>query len=175
MGADDRPIFSPVAWHLETERLVLNPFGATDAELYAELINERGPGARGFGTTVQGARDNIAKAAIEAEESGIGLLAVRRRTEGDFIGYCGLLVGRASIDEPEIAFELFRRAHGQGYATEAAVAVIEAAKATGRRRLWSTVGAWNHPSLRVLEKIGFRRDHTETDDNGDLVYLIRDL
>ncbi len=173
MGADDPPVYSPMAWHLETERLVLNPFDATDAELYAELINERGPGARGFGTTVQGARDSIAKSAIEAEESGIGLLAVRRRTEGDFIGYCGLLVGRASIDEPEIAFELFRRAHGQGYATEAAVAVIEAAKATGRRRLWSTVGAWNHPSFRVLEKTGFRRDHT--DDSGDLVYLIRDL
>ncbi len=53
------------------------------------------------------------------------------------------------------------------------MAVIEAAKATGRSRLWSTVGAWNHPSLRVLEKTGFRRDHT--DDDGDLVYLIRDL
>jgi len=44
MGADDRPTYSPMAWHLETERLVLNPVDATDAELHAELINERGPG-----------------------------------------------------------------------------------------------------------------------------------
>ena len=121
MGGDDRATHRPMACHLETERLVLSPLDATDAELYAELINKRGPGARGFGTTVQGANDNLAKLANEAEESGLGLLAVRRRTEGDFIGYCGLIVGRASIDEPEIAFELFRRAHGQGYATEAAV------------------------------------------------------
>jgi RimJ/RimL family protein N-acetyltransferase len=143
MGADDRPIYSPMAWHLETERFVLNPFDATDAELYSELIDERGPGTRGFGTTVQGARDNIAKSAEEAEEaeeSGIGLLAVPSPNGSDFICYCGLLVGRASIDEPEIAFELFRREYGQEYATEAAVAVIEAAKATGRRRLWSRSG-----------------------------------
>lgn len=175
MGGDDRATHRPMACHLETERLALSPLDATDAELYAELINERGPGARGFGTTVLGANDNLAKMAHEAEESGLGLLAVRRRAEGDFIGYCGLLVGRASIDEPEIAFELFRQAHGQGYATEAAVAIIEAAKATGRYRLWSTVRAWNHPSFRVLKKTGFRQDHTDTDDKGTLVYLIRDL
>lgn len=172
MAADD-PIYRPTAWHLATERLVLNPYDATDTELFAELLCERGPGARGFGTTVQGTRDNVAKSATNANESGMGMLAVRRRTEGDFIGCCGLLVGRASIDEPEIAFELLRRARGQGYATEAAVAVIEVAKATGRRRLWSTVRAGNHPSFRVLEKTGFRWDHT--DDEGDLVYLIRDL
>jgi len=27
----------------------------------------------------------------------------------------------------------------------------------------------------VLEKIGFRRDHTVTDDRGDIVHLVRDL
>ncbi len=74
-------------------------------------------------------------------------------------GYCGLIVGRCTHDEPEIAYELLRRFHGHGYATEAARAVLEAAFATGRTRIWSTVGAWNTPpSLRVLEKIGFRRD-----------------
>ena len=55
------------------------------------------------------------------------------------------------MDEPEIAYELFRRVHGHGYATEAGRAVAGAAAATGRKRLWSTVGSWNAPSLRVLE------------------------
>jgi hypothetical protein len=32
-------------------RLILQPFETMDAESYAELIAERGPGARGFGTT----------------------------------------------------------------------------------------------------------------------------
>lgn len=175
-GAELRPTYRPMASRVVTERLVLEPFRMTDAALYAELIGERGPGARGFGTTVDGARRNIARMARAVKDSGIGFLAIRLAEEGDLIGYCGLVVGRASIDEPEIAYELLRRAHGHGYATEAAVAVIEAAAATGRRRLWSTVRVGNNASLRVLDKAGFRRHHTEAEDRGgDTVYLVRDL
>jgi RimJ/RimL family protein N-acetyltransferase len=67
-------------------------------------------------------------------ETGIALLAVCRRVEGDFIGCCGLIVGCATADEPEIAYELYKRLHDYGYATEAAGAVVRAAAATGRRR-----------------------------------------
>jgi RimJ/RimL family protein N-acetyltransferase len=105
--------------------------------------------------------------------NGIGLLTIRRRPEGDPLGYCGLIVGRCTLDEPEIAYELLRRFRGHGFATEAAAAVTEAAFATGRRRLWATVGSWNAPSFRVLEKTGFQRDHSLTDDNGELVYMVR--
>jgi RimJ/RimL family protein N-acetyltransferase len=84
-------------------------------------------------------------------------------------------VGRCSLDEPEIAYELLRRFHGRGYATEAARALVDAAAATGRQRLWSTVRPSNAASLRVLEKIGFRTDHVTTDDQGDVIYLVRDL
>ena len=52
--------------------------------------------------------------------------------------------------------------------------MLEAAFATGRRRIWSTVRAQNAPSLRVLDKLGFRRDHLETDERGELIYLVRD-
>jgi RimJ/RimL family protein N-acetyltransferase len=58
-----------------------------------------------------------------------------------------------------------------GYASEAVQAVVSAARGTGRRRLWSTVRSWNAPSLRVLEKNGFVRDHSRHDDRGELVYL----
>lgn len=95
--------------------------------------------------------------------------------QGDFIGYCGLIVGRATVSEPEIAYELFHRVHGLGYATEAAVAVLRAATLTGRRRLWATVRSWNAPSLRVLDKLGFEMDHISTDDRGELVWLTRSL
>jgi RimJ/RimL family protein N-acetyltransferase len=54
------------------------------------------------------------------QPSSIGLLAVERKAAGDVIGYCGLIdSGRASDDEPELAFELLRRVWRQGYATEA--------------------------------------------------------
>jgi RimJ/RimL family protein N-acetyltransferase len=53
--------------------------------------------------------------------------------------------------------------------------VVDAAFATGRKRIWSTVGAWNVASLRVLDKLAFQRDHETIDDRGrGLVYLVRD-
>jgi RimJ/RimL family protein N-acetyltransferase len=37
------------------------------------------------------------------------------------------------------------------------------------------VGAWNAASLRVLEKIGFHRDHSIIDEHrGEIVYMVRD-
>ena len=88
---------------------------------------------------------------------------------------CGLIIGRATADEPEIAYELLKRVHGHGYATEAARAVLDAAIATGRERLWSTVRTWNTPSFRVLEKLGFERDHVSAGDGGEVVWLTRSL
>lgn len=39
---------------------------------------------------------------------------------------------------------------------KAASAIMEAAIATERKRLWSTVRSWNRASCRVLEKLGVR-------------------
>ena len=52
---------------------------------------------------------------------------------------------------------------------------IGAEIATGRTRLWSTVRSWNTPSFRVLDKLGFQRDHVSADDQGELVWLTRAL
>lgn len=163
--------WKPMALALETERLTLSLRDETDAEWYRELVRERGEET----LTLAESTARLARFRDLTIEIGIGALTIRRRTDGDAIGYCALIVGRGSLDEPEIAYELLRRFHGQGYATEAAQALVAAAAATGRRRLWSTVGAWNVPSLRVLEKVGFRVDHTVADDRGDTVYLTREL
>lgn len=125
-------------------------------------VHLTGPGERGPGASC-------------SETTGIALLPIQRRDGGDFIGYCGLIIGRSTAEEPEIAYELFQHAHGRGYATEAAGAVLDAAVATGRKRLWATVGAWNTPSFRVLEKLGFERDHVSTEDSGEVVWLTRSL
>lgn len=86
-------------------------------------------------------------------------------------------MGQATFDEPEIAYELASRAHGHGYATEAARAVVEAARRTGRRRLWATVREWNAASFRVLEKVGFERsDRVDEDpERGDSIWMTCEL
>lgn len=163
--------YRPMAFSLETERLILRLRGWNDASWNLELMGEHEGGTM---LTLDDVQRRLAEQEAMSRDSGIGFLTIERRAEGDSIGYCGLLIGRGSFDEPEIAFELLRRFHGCGYATEAASAVIDAAFETGRRRLWSTVRSWNAPSFRVLAKIGFHRDHSVVDDQGELVYLVRD-
>ena len=167
---------------LVTGRLRLRPWQISDAEDVHALWAERDPrslhmiDAHGK-PTVDDLRSDIERQLAATAETGLALLAVERCDGDAFIGYCGLIVGRASWDQPEIAFELFRRAHGHGYATEAGEAIVAAAAETGRARLWSTVRAWNQPSLRVLEKLGFVQSGQVTHDaeRGDLVWLARDL
>lgn len=164
--------YAPMPFHLATERLILQPWNESDADDLRALHAERGDGT----PTIERSREIIARLLLSAAETGIALLPIRRRKAGDFIGYCGLIIGRATVDEPEIAYELYQRVHGNGYATEAARAVVDAATATGRQRLWSTVGSWNTPSLRVLDKLGFERHHVTTDERGEpVVWLTRVL
>ena len=163
--------YPPMMMRLTTERLALRQWDLSDVYDYRNLVAERGGGV----PTAGDIRDRIVGQLSATIDTGIALLAVRRLAEGDFIGYCGLIVGRATVEEPEIAFELTRRVHGNGYATEAAGAVLGAAVATGRQRLWSTVRSWNAASLRVLEKLGFVRDHVAVDDQGDVLWLRREL
>ena len=85
------------------------------------------------------------------------MLTVERKGTADVIGYCGLIShGNGSPDEPELAYELLRAAHGCGYATEAGQAVVRWAGEAGYRRLWAGLWDWNVASRRVLEKLGFR-------------------
>ncbi len=162
--------FAPMALRLETERLILTPEEPSDAEWFAELLNTRGTGT----FTVVDALERIAVQTRTIQDIGIGVLVLRKRPDGEALGYTGLVVGRASVEEPELAYELLPRAHGQGFATEAGRAVLDAAFATGRRRIWATIGSWNAPSLRVAEKLGFHRDHSTMKDDEEIVWMVCD-
>jgi [ribosomal protein S5]-alanine N-acetyltransferase len=146
---------------LETDRLVLRRSRAGDAAVYRQLWAERDPRVpphRRINSEGRPTVEDIA-AQIRAErgEPGPGLLAVERKGTADVIGYCGLIIhGNGSPDEPELAYELLRAAHGRGYATEAGRAVVTWAGAAGYRRLRAGVWDWNVASRRVLDKLGFR-------------------
>ena len=163
--------YRPMVFSLETERLKLQLRNPDDASWNLELLGEHEGGTT---LTLDAVKRRLAEQKTTARDSGIGLLTITRRDLGDSIGYCGLVIGRGSFDEPEIVYELLRRFHGCGYATEAATAVIVAAFATGRQRIWSTVRSSNIPSFGVLEKIGFHRDHSMFDDQGELIHMVRD-
>jgi RimJ/RimL family protein N-acetyltransferase len=175
------PTFRPMTSELFTDRLHLRPWRAADAEPHRQLWTERDRrslrliDAEGR-PTVDDLRERMAEHSDGAERS-LRLFAVERLAGADFIGYCGLIVGQASAEEPEIAYEFARRVHGNGYATEAAGIVVAEAAATGRSRLWATVREWNTPSLRVLEKVGFHDSGrvTPDPDRGGTIWMTMDL
>ena len=163
--------YAAMTMTIQTQRLRLELRDECDAVWNHELLGEHEGGTT---ESVRDIRLRLAEQRIQAHSSGIGLLTIRRRADDEPLGYCGLVVGRCSLDEPEIACELLKRFHSHGYATEAGHAVMDAAFKTGRNRIWSTVGAWNEPSLRVLDKLGFRRDHERIHNHGRVIYLVRD-
>lgn len=145
---------------LETARLVLRHQRVDDARAYREMWTERDPrvpphrrvGSDGRPTV----EDVAARIRTELHTPTNGLLTITRLLEGDVIGYCGLLFdGQSTPGEPELAYELLRRAQGVGYATEAAEAVVAWAAEVGYRRLWAGVREWNLASRNVLRKLGF--------------------
>lgn len=168
---------NPMPTELLTRRLRLRPWRIGDAGAYRQLWLERDPRSlrridSAGRPTLDDLRDRIAAGTAGQTDSGLGLLVVERLVEGDFIGYCGLLAGDRSEHEPELAYELARTAHGQGFATEAAAAVVDAARTAGRSRLWAGVRVWNAASFRVLEKLRFERSEIVEDaEQGDLVMM----
>jgi RimJ/RimL family protein N-acetyltransferase len=146
---------------LETDRLILRHRRVGEAAVYRQLWAERElrvPAHRRINSEGRPTVEDIAaQIRAESEEPGPGILAVERKGTADVIGYCGLTVhGNGSPDEPELAYELLRAAHGCGYATEGGRAVVTWAGEAGYRRLRAVVWDWNVASRRVLEKLGFR-------------------
>jgi [ribosomal protein S5]-alanine N-acetyltransferase len=146
---------------LETDRLILRHRSVSEAATYRQLWTERDPRVPPHRRITSAGRPTVADIAAQIRaaraEPGPGILAVERKGTADVIGYCGLTIhGNGSLDEPELAYELLRAAHGCGYATEAGRAVVTWAIDAGYRRLWAGVWDWNVESRRVLEKLGFR-------------------
>jgi RimJ/RimL family protein N-acetyltransferase len=163
---------------LRTDRLRLRAFRPSDATWLHDLWAERDRrSARLLDAEGRPTVDDLRRDLAErSRAAGPALLVIERSPDGEVLGYCGLTVGHASAEEPELAFELFRRVHGRGIATEAAAAVVAAADAAGFRRLHATVRAWNAPSLRVLAKLGFSPTGKVDPDpeRGDSLWLARE-
>ena len=174
--------FTPMRQSLQTERLRLRPRRPSDSATQRLLWTERDPRSRRVigpdgRPTVDELRARIEAELADSRRTGLSLLNIELNGTSQVIGYCGLIIGDATLEEPEIAYELFQSAHGHGYATEAAGAVIDAARDTGRTRLWATVREWNRASFRVLEKHGFLDSGKRTRDTerGDTVWMTRSL
>ena len=84
-------------------------------------------------------------------------LAVTLKPDLQLIGTCGIRLASADAHEGDIGYELSPKHWGQGYATEAARAIVQFGFSELRlHRIWSWCIADNVGSARVLEKLGMR-------------------
>ena len=88
--------------------------------------------------------------------------------EGDFVGDCGLTPQIVDgVTELEVGYHVLPAMQGRGYATEAAAACRDFARAVlGATRLIAIIHPDNRPSQRVAEKIGLRPEKRATVHGG---------
>ncbi len=86
-------------------------------------------------------------------------LAVTLKSDHHLIGTCGVRMKSADAREGDIGYELDPRYWGQGYATEAARAIVAFGFAELHlHRIWAWCLAENARSVHVLERIGMRAE-----------------
>lgn len=164
---------------LETERLLLRTWRDSDLEPFIAM-NQDSRVMRYFPGLMS--EDESRALVVRIQEHfdvhGFSLYAVERKDTTQFIGFVGLL--SVGFDAPftpaiEIGWRLAYEHWGQGFATEAAKAVLNPGfEEFGLPEIVSFTAEINCPSRRVMKKIGMTHDpkddfdHPKLDKNSSL-------
>ena len=144
----------------ETRRLRLRYLTPQDAAFILELLNEpdfiRNIGDRGV-RTLEDARRYIQSGPVTGyAKAGFGLYLVELKESGTPIGVCGLLK-RDYLEDVDVGFALREGFRRQGYAFEAAEAVMSHGREVlGLGRIVAITSPGNDASIRLLRRLGLR-------------------
>lgn len=143
---------------IETQRLRLRKISPNDAPFFLQLLNEpsfiRHIGDKGV-RSLEDAREYILSGPVRSyAENRFGLYLVEKKGSQAAVGVCGL-IKRTFLDSPDIGFAFLPEYWGEGFATEAAAAVMKFARHTLQiDTIVALVAPDNAGSMRVLEKLG---------------------
>jgi ribosomal-protein-alanine N-acetyltransferase len=144
---------------LTTERLSLRPFRPEDREaVHAYAADPAVVEFMEYGPNTEAQTDEFMAEALVALP-GKWLRALVRHSDGAVIGAAQLTVQSDLHHRAEMGYVLARSAWGRGYATEAAAAILDFGLTDAAlHRIVATTDPANAGSVRVLEKIGMRRE-----------------
>jgi len=147
---------------LETPRLLLRPLAAADRDalfaIYADARVAR-YGSRPPWTSPDEAAAYIAKDAGQRAAGEFVRFAIERREDRALVGVCTLFEHDAECRRAEIGYGLGPDAWGHGYAREAVGRLLDHGFGALRlNRVEADVDPRNDASLRLLERLGFRRE-----------------
>ena len=148
---------------IETERLILRTWRKEDTDPYFQINQDpkvieflRGP------LTMEQVNDFILAVNSHGDKHGYTLWASCLKETGELMGFIGLnYTDWESHFTPavEVGWRLGSQYWGKGYATEGAKACLEYGfKKCGLKEIISFTGRSNVRSIRVMEKIGLKRD-----------------
>jgi RimJ/RimL family protein N-acetyltransferase len=166
---------------LETARLRLRQVSTDDAGFMLGLTNEPSwlqfIGDKGI-RTLADARAYIERSYLAMyARCGHGLYLVELKPGNTAIGICGL-IRRDGLADVDLGYAFLPAHWNQGYAHEAASAVIDYGKTRfGLTRLIALTALDNERSARLLEKLGFRFEKTGrlTRDGAESKLFAREL
>jgi ribosomal-protein-alanine N-acetyltransferase len=156
---------------IETERLILRPWRASDAEPFAALNAD--PDVMEFFPARKTRAESDAqmeRMAGDLARTGFGLWALEERGGAPFIGFTGTSrPGFRAHFTPciEVGWRLARAFWGRGYATEAASAALDDlfARDAACAEVVSMTAVGNRRSRAVMERLGMTRDPADDFDH----------
>ena len=154
---------------IETERLILRRWREADAGPFhamgqdEEVMRHLGPPM-----SREHAVETIASINAQIDSDGHAFWALERKSDGVFLGFCGIEQGPAGTpiaDDLEIGWRLARAAWGKGYAREAAEATLAWTWAnTAAPRVTAITTPANLRSWGLMIRLGMARlPHGEFD------------
>ena len=159
---------------IETMRLILRPWIDADLVPFAAMGRDSRVMAH-FPALVGEQQSNASAVRImnHIGEYGFGFWAVERKSDRQFLGFCGLKMVNFPCPvegEVEIGWRLAHAHWGQGYATEAAQACLDHGFASlSLARITSFTVAGNTRSWGLMERLGMERREDLDFDHPDLV------
>ncbi len=147
---------------IQTERLVLRQWREADREPFvAMMLDPQVSDWLGGPFTEAEAYVRIARNEAALEAHGYGRMAMERRSDGAFLGYCGLLPTADNLsffNAFEVGWSVAPAGWGQGYAPEAARAVFADGFARlGLDKIFAFTGEANFRSKAVARKLDMHR------------------
>lgn len=179
-------LYAPV-YPIETARLLLRPFNRGDVDAVysyrsrpdvAEFLFDH---PMNHEECAEAVRARTSQIAFTGEGDKI-LLAVERKADDRLVGEVSLIWRSVADRQAEVGYILHPDVHGQGLATEAALALLAFGFGdVGFHRVYARCDARNLASARVMQRLGMTeeahfREHTHVKGGWDeeLIYAILD-
>ena len=145
---------------ISTDRLTIRRLTLDDAPFIVRLLNDpdwlRFIGDKNVHSAEDARRYLTSGPLAMYAQHGFGLYAVERHGDRTPIGMCGL-IRRDGLEDVDIGYAFLPHGRGQGFALEAAQAVLDYGLNTvGIARIVAITDPENSASSRVLQRIGMR-------------------